>query len=317
MTRYVIRRIVSVFPVLVGISVAVFLMLRLIPGDVVDVILGTEGAASPERMAQLRALFGIDRPYHEQYADWAGKLVTGDLGRSLRTSRPILPDILARLPVTFQITTMAMLMSLCLAVPLGVISAVNRYSRVDSVVRVIGLLGLSIPNFWLATMLVLLVSTYLRGTLPTSGYVNPAQDVLGSLRSTLLPAIALGVANMAILMRMTRSSMLEVLRQEYVTTARAKGLMERVVVYRHALRNALIPVITVAGVQVGYLLGGAIIIEQIFALPGVGTLVLNAITQRDYPVVQAGVLFIAGSFVLVNLVVDLLYAYLDPKIHYG
>jgi peptide/nickel transport system permease protein len=316
-TRYVIRRILQVVPVVFGLSVAVFLMLRLIPGDVVDVILGTEGAASPERMAQIRRLFGLDRPYHEQYLDWVGGLLTGDLGRSIRTSRPILPDLLARFPVTIQLTSMAMLVSLLLAIPLGVLSAVRRYTRADTVVRVVGLLGLSIPNFWLATMLILLFSTTLRGVLPTSGYIYPSQDLLGSFRSVLLPALALGAANMAILMRMTRSSMLEVLRQEYVTTARAKGLVERTVVYRHALRNALIPVITVAGVQVGYLLGGAIIVEQIFSLPGVGTLILNGITQRDYPVVQAGVLFIATSFVLVNLAVDILYAYLDPKIHYG
>ena len=301
----------------IGVSIVVFLMLRLIPGDVVDVILGTEGAASPERLAQLRRTFGLDRPYYVQYLDWAGSIVTGDLGRSIRTSRPILPDILARLPVTLQVTSLAMLISLILAIPLGVLSSVARYSRADTAVRVIGLLGLSIPNFWLATMMVLFVSTYMRGVMPTSGYVYPTQDLLGSFRSVLLPALALGVANMAILMRMTRSSMLEVLRQEYVTTARAKGLKERIVVYRHALRNALIPVVTVAGVQVGYLLGGAIIVEQIFALPGVGTLILNGISQRDYPVVQAGVLFIASSFVLVNLAVDILYAYLDPKIHYG
>lgn len=317
MTRYIVRRTLQVVPVLFGLSVAVFLMLRLIPGDVVDVILGTEGTASPERLAQIRRTFGLDRPYHEQYLEWAGGILTGDFGRSIRTSRPILPDLLARFPVTLQLTALAMIVSLALAIPLGVVSAVRRYSRADTAVRVIGLLGLSIPNFWLATMLILLVSTYLRGVLPTSGYVPPTQDLLGSFRSVLLPALALGTANMAILMRMTRSSMLEVLRQEYVTTARAKGLVERSVVYRHALRNALIPVVTVAGVQVGYLLGGAIIVEQIFALPGVGTLILNAITQRDYPVVQAGVLFVATSFVLVNLAVDILYAYLDPKIHYG
>lgn len=316
MTRYVIRRVLQVVPVVFGLSVAVFLMLRLIPGDVVDVILGTEGS-SPERLAQLRAMFGLDRPYYLQYLDWASGLVTGDLGRSIRTSRPILPDLLNRFPVTLQLTGLAMVVSLALAIPLGVLSAVKRYTRTDTAVRVIGLLGLSIPNFWLATMLILLFSTTLRGVLPTSGYVYPSQDLFGSFRSVLLPALALGAANMAILMRMTRSSMLEVLRQEYVTTARAKGLVERAVVYRHALRNALIPVLTVAGVQVGYLLGGAIIVEQIFSLPGVGTLILNGITQRDYPVVQAGVLFVATSFVLVNLAVDILYAYLDPKIHYG
>ena len=317
MTRYLIRRAIQVVPVLFGVSVAVFLMLRLIPGDVVDLILGTEGAASPERMAQLRALFGLDRPFHEQYLTWLGGLLGGDLGRSIRTSRPILPDILARLPVTLQLASMAMLLSLCFALPLGVLSAVRRYSRADSLIRVVGLIGLSIPNFWLASMMILAVSSFARGVLPTSGYTSPAQDLVGNLRSMLLPSIALAVANMAILMRMTRSSMLEVLRQEYVNTARSKGLVERTVVYRHALRNALIPVVTIAGVQVGYLLGGAIIVEQIFALPGVGTLILNGILQRDYPVVQAGVLFVAASFVLVNLAVDVLYAYLDPRIHYG
>lgn len=304
-------------PVVLGLTIAVFLMLRLIPGDVVDVILGTEGAASPERMAQLRKMFGLDRPFYLQYLDWVSGVVQGDFGRSIRTSRPILPDVLARLPVTAQLTVMAMAVSLALALPLGVLSAVRRYTATDAVVRVIGLLGLSIPNFWLATMMILLVSQYWRGWLPTSGFVPPSQDPLGSFRSLLLPSLALGAANTAILMRMTRSSLLEVLRQEYVTTARAKGLVERVVIWRHALQNALIPVVTVAGVQVGYLLGGAIIIEQIFALPGLGTLVLNGISQRDYPVVQAAVLFITSSFVLVNLVVDVLYAYLDPKIHYG
>ncbi len=316
MSRYILRRVLQVVPVVFGLSVAVFLMLRLIPGDVVDVILGTEGVASQERLAQLRKLFGLDRPFHEQYFEWAGSLLRGDFGRSIRTSRPILPDILARFPVTIQLTAMAMVMSLALAIPLGVVSAVRRYTRSDAAVRVFGLLGLSIPNFWLATMLILLASRYWRGVLPTSGYVYPSQDLVGSFRSVLLPALALGAANMAILMRMTRSSMLEVLRQEYVVSARAKGLVERLVVYRHALRNALIPVVTVAGIQVGYLLGGAIIVEQIFALPGVGTLVLNGISQRDYPVVQGGVLFIATSFVLVNLAVDIVYAYVDPKIHY-
>jgi peptide/nickel transport system permease protein len=316
-TRYLIRRTIQVVPVLFGVSVAVFLMLRLIPGDVVDAILGSEGTASPERLAQLRAMFGLDRPLYEQYLSWVGGVVTGNLGNSIRTSRPILPDILARLPVTFQLTAMAMLLSLAAALPLGIISAVLRHTRTDAVVRVLGLLGLSIPNFWLAAMMVLGVSMFARGILPTSGYVPFYTDPLGSLRSLLLPALALAVANMAILMRMTRSSMLEVLRQEYITSARAKGLVERTIVYQHAFRNALIPVVTVAGVQVGYLLGGAIIIERIFALPGIGTLILNAISNRDYPVVQAGVLFVAAAFVLVNLIVDVLYAYFDPRIHYG
>jgi peptide/nickel transport system permease protein len=311
----VARRILTVLPVLFGVSVAVFLMIRLVPGDVVDVLLGTEGVASPQRLAELRRLFGLDRPFYAQYADWIGRMLTGDLGTSLRTGRPILPDVLARLPVTIQLTGTAMVISLLLGLPFGVISAVRRHTALDSVVRVAGLVGLSMPNFWLATMLVLFVSLYWR-ILPTSGYVHPSQDLVGSFRSVLLPALALGVANMAILMRMTRSSVLEVLRQDYITTARAKGVGERRVIYRHALRNALIPVVTVAGVQVGYLLGGAIIIEQIFALPGVGTLVLNAITQRDYPLLQAAMLFIALAFPLVNVAIDLLYTYLDPRVRY-
>ena len=304
-------------PVLFGLSVVVFLMLRLIPGDVVDVIMGSEGSASPERLAELRKLFGLDEPLPQQYVAWVGSLLGGDLGRSIRTSRPILPDVLARVPVTYELAAMAMVLSLVLAIPLGILSSIKRSTAVDACLHVAGLLGLSIPNFWLASMLILLVSQHFRGALPTYGYVYPNEDLPGSFRSLFLPALALAAANMAILMRMTRSSMLEVLRQEYVLTARAKGLVERLVLYRHALRNALIPVVTVAGIQVGYLLGGAVIIEQIFALPGLGTLVLNGITQRDYPVVQAGILFIAASFVVVNLVVDILYAYLDPKIHYG
>ncbi|MBI3979534.1 MAG: ABC transporter permease [Chloroflexi bacterium] len=316
MGRYVARRIVAVLPVLFGVSVAVFLMIRLVPGDVVDVILGSEAAASPEQRAEMRQRFGLDRPLAVQYADWVGRLLVGDFGKTARAGRPVLPDVLARLPVTIQLTGTAMAISLVIAVPLGIVSAVRRYSIVDSAVRLVGLLGLSIPNFWLATMLVLFVSLYWR-ILPTSGYVPVSQDLVGSFRSVLLPAISLAMANMAILMRMTRSSMLEVLRQEYITTARAKGLRERLVIYRHALKNALIPVVTVAGMQVGYLLGGAIIVEQIFALPGLGTLVLNAITQRDYPLLQAGALFIALAFPIVNLVVDILYAYLDPKVRYG
>ncbi|HEY7908938.1 MAG TPA: ABC transporter permease [Thermomicrobiales bacterium] len=316
MIRYLARRLLQVVFVLFGVSVAVFMMLRLIPGDVVDVILGTEGKASPERLAELRKLFGLDRPLYAQYLTWLGNLLHGDLGRSIRTSRPILPDILARLPVTFQLAGLAMIFSLLVAIPLGVLSAVRPDTRLDSVVRIVGLLGLSIPSFWLATMLILLVSRFARGVLPTSGYVPLKTSVLGSFKSVLLPSLALAAPNTAILMRMTRSSMLEVLRQEYIVSARAKGLHEGSVLFRHALRNALIPVITVAGVQVGYLLGGAIIIEQVFALPGVGTLILNGIAQRDYPVVQAGVLFVATSFVLANLVVDLCYGYLDPRIHY-
>jgi peptide/nickel transport system permease protein len=218
--------------------------------------------------------------------------------------------------VTGELTVTAMLLSIVIALPLGIVAAVRPYTVTDSAVRVAGLIGLSLPNFWLATMLILFISLYWR-VLPTSGYVPLNRDLIGSLRSIILPAISLALPNVAILMRMTRSSMLEVLRQDYVVTARSKGLRNRVVIARHALRNALIPVVTVAGIQVGYLLGGAIIIEQIFALPGIGTLILGAITQRDYPLLQAGSLVVAFAFPVVNILVDVLYAYIDPTIRYG
>jgi peptide/nickel transport system permease protein len=314
MGQYVARRLFQVVLVLFGVSIAVFLMLRLIPGDVVDVILGSEGSANPKQLAELRQLFGLDRPLYEQYLSWLSNVLRGDLGNSIRTGRPILPDIVDRLPVTFQLTSLAMGLSLLVAIPLGVISAVRPNTRSDALVRVISLLGLSVPNFWIATMLVLLVSKYGHGVVPTFGYVRLSQGVLDSYRSLVLPALALAAPNTAILARMTRSSMLEILRQEYVMSARAKGLRESVVISRHALRNALIPVVTIAGIQVGYLLGGAIIIEQVFALPGIGTLILNGIGQRDYPMVQAGVLLVATIFVLVNLIVDLSYGLFDPRI---
>jgi peptide/nickel transport system permease protein len=314
MGQYIARRLLQVVFVLFGVSIAVFLMLRLIPGDVVDVVLGSEGSANPAQMAELRRLFGLDRPLHEQYLAWLGDLLRGDLGNSIRTGRPILPDIVDRLPVTAQLTSLAMVLSLLAALPLGVVSALRPATRVDAVVRLLSLLGLSVPNFWIATMLVLLVSKYGHGLLPTFGYVRLDRGIFASYRSLVLPALALAAPNTAILARMTRSSMLEILRQEYVVSARAKGLRESAVIVRHALRNALIPVVTIAGIQVGYLLGGAIIIEQVFALPGIGTLILNGIGQRDYPMVQAGVLFVATAFVLVNLIVDLSYGWFDPRI---
>jgi peptide/nickel transport system permease protein len=316
MAQYAARRLVQAVFVLFGVSVTVFLMLRLIPGAVVDVVLGLEGSAAPERLAQLRRVFGLDRPLHEQYLTWVRDVLRGDLGRSIRTGRPILPDIVDRLPVTFQLTSLAMGLSLAVAIPLGVVSAIRPNTRLDAVARMLSLLGLSIPSFWIATMLILLVSKYGHGVLPTFGYVPLDRGVIASYKSVLLPSLALAAPNTAIITRMTRSSMLEVLRQEYVVSARAKGLREAAVVVRHALRNALIPVVTIAGVQVGYLLGGSIIVEQVFALPGVGTLILNGIGQRDYPMVQAGVLFVAALFVLVNLVVDLSYGLLDPRIRF-
>ncbi len=316
MGKYIVRRLILMLPVLIGISILVFLLLRLLPGDVIDVLLGTEATLSPEARATLRKMLGLDEPMHIQYLRWMWDLLHADMGRSLRTSQPVFQNLLQRLPITLELSLISVVLSMVMAIPLGIISAVQRNSRLDFFVRIFGLIGLSFPNFWLATMLILVASLYFKW-LPPMIFISPFEDPLGNLQQMALPAVSLAMALMAITMRMTRSAMLEVLRQEYIKAARAKGLMERVVLYRHALKNAFIPVITVVGIQMGHLLGGAVIIEQIYGLPGVGWMLLNGIYQRDYPVVQGGVLFLAMMFVLVNIVVDVLYAYLDPRIHYA
>jgi peptide/nickel transport system permease protein len=313
MGRYVAQRLVSVMPVLFGISVAVFLMVRLIPGDVVQLLLGTE--ASVQQIETLRRVLGLDRPLPIQFADWFGQIVRGDFGTSLRTGRPVLPDIFARLGVTLQLTVASMLVALLVAVPLGVASAANRGRAVDAVSRVLALIGLSVPGFWLATIMILFFSVQLRW-LPPIGFISPLDNPALGLQTLLLPSIALGTALAAFVTRMIRSSLLEVLNQDYIRTARAKGLHERSVLYGHALKNAFIPVLTVIGIQVGHLLGGAVIIEEIFSFPGMGRFLLNGIYQRDYPVVQGTVLFVALVFSLINVLVDVLYAWFDPRIRY-
>lgn len=315
MQRYLATRLLALIPVLLGILAVVFLLIRLIPGDAVQLFLGTQVEMTPEQMTELRRFFGVDKPIWAQFVDYLGRILRGDFGVSLRTSRPVLPDIMARLPLSFQLAMFALAIALAIAVPLGILSAVTRNSALDVLTRIGGLLGLSMPNFWLGAMLILVFSRYLHVSL--GQYVPLRQNPLGTLESLYLPAIALGVAIAAILMRYIRSSLLEVLGQDYVRTARGKGLRASAVMLRHALPNAMIPVITVVGFQMGYLLGGTVVIEEIFALPGMGRLVLQAIFQRDYPVVQGVVLTIALLFVVTNLVVDLLYAWIDPRIRYG
>jgi len=315
MQRYLAARLLAFVPVLLGILAVVFLLIRLIPGDAVQLFLGTQVEMTPQQMAELRRFFGVDKPIYAQFIDYLGRILRGDFGVSLRTSRPVLPDILQRLPLSFQLASFALIIATVLAIPLGIASAVRRNSAFDVAARIGGLLGLSIPNFWLGAMLILVFSRYLHVSL--GQYVPVTQNPLGTLQSLYLPAVALGAAIAAILMRYVRSSLLEVLGQEYIRTARGKGLQGTVVMLRHALPNALIPVITVLGFQMGYLLGGTVIIEEIFALPGMGRLVLQAIFQRDYPVVQGVVLVIALLFVMTNLVVDLLYAWVDPRIRYA
>ena len=313
MKNYVIRRILQLIPVLLGISILIFAVMKMIPGDVISGILGIE--ATPELRAQLAAKYGPDRPYVVQYLDWIGGVLRGDFGESIRTAAPILPEILNRLKVTAQLTIMAAIISWIIAIPLGILAAVKRNSWVDRFVRVFSLLGVSVPGFALSILLILVLSLCFNYFSPL-GYVSFFEDPLQNLEIMILPSLVLGVTISGSVMRMTRSSVLEVLRQDFIKTVRAKGASERIAIFKHALRNALIPIITLIGMQIGSLLGGAVIVEQIFSLPGLGQFTLTGINQRDYPVVQGCVLVIAFIYVMVNLITDILYAYIDPRISY-
>ena len=316
MRGYVAARILSLVPALLGVSVAVFLLIRLIPGTVVDQMVGTEGAYSEESMRALRSFFGLDQPIYVQYVRWLGTLLRGDLGVSWRTGLPVLQMIGSRLLVTVELTMGAMAVALAVGVPLGMLSARRENTTLDHVARIASLFSLSVPVFWQATMLILAVSLGL-GWAPAVDFVSPWTDPARNLAIIALPSLALGTAVAAVFMRMTRSSLLEVMRQDYIRTARAKGLPEPAVLWGHALKNSLIPLVTVAGVQMGYLLGGAVVTEEVFTLPGVGRLLLWAVFQRDYPVVQGTILVVSALFLVSNLIVDLVYAYLDPRIRYG
>lgn len=315
MGRYLLRRLVLLIPTLLGISALVLILMRLLPGDAVDILVGPELVLGPEQRKALYRLFGLDAPIHIHYVNWLFEVVRGNLGLSVRTAQPITQVIMQRLPITIELALLASALAWIVAIPLGVLSAVRRHGALDFVAHIAGLIGLSVPNFWLATMLLLVSSLYL-GWQPSLIWISPFKDLLANLQQMLLPVLSLSAVLMAVVMRMMRSSMLEVLGQDYIRTARSKGLREQVVLARHAFKNAAIPVITVQGIQVGFLLGGAVVIEQIFGMPGIGWMILNGIYQRDYPVVQGGVLFVAVAFVLINLVVDLVYAYIDPRIRY-
>jgi len=313
-SRYLAQRLLSAIPTLVGVSILTFLFIRLLPGDAIAARLGTSTALSPEQLASLRAYFGLDQPLHIQYWSWLASLFRGDAGYSIRTGRPVLVEIAERLPATLELAAAAALIAVSIGLPLGLLSAMRPRSRLDVAARVGGLIGLSLPSFWLGTLIVVLLSLYLRWLPNTGGYVDFVRDPLGNLKLLLLPAITLGLALAAATMRMTRSAMLDVLSADYVRTARAKGLRPAVVVRRHVLKNGLIVVVTLLGIQVGQLFGGAVVVEEIFSVPGVGRMLLTAIVQRDYALVQGGVLAIAILFVTLNIVVDLLYGYLDPRI---
>lgn len=311
MARYVARRVAQALVVMLGVSIIVFLLVHLVPGDPIRRAMGTR--FDPEVYQLLRERAGFDRPLPVQYGQWLGGAVTGDLGVSFRSGRPVTATLLARLPATLTLAGAALVVALAIAIPLGVVSAIRSGSKLDYAATVFSQAGISIPDFWMAIMLILLFAERWR-ILPASGYVSLFEDPLGWLSHLVLPALTVGVVSGSILTRFVRSSMLEVLGQDFTRTARAKGLPERVVIRRHVLRNALIPVVTVAGLQLAFLLGGVIIVEFVFAWPGLGLLALQAVSARDYPVLQGAVLLIAVVFLIVNLLVDLLYARLDPRI---
>ena len=305
------RRLLATIPLLFLVSLVVFALVHALPGDPAVLFLGEE--ADPETLARFRVRLGLDRPLVAQYAAWLGRALRGDLGRSLRTNQPVAEAILERLPVTLELLVAALSVSLAIAIPMGIVSAVKRNSGVDLVSTVFALVGFAMPGFWLGIILIYVFALLLRW-LPPSGWVPLPASVPQNLLSLVLPAFTLGTALAALVTRQLRSGMLEVLRQDYVRTAQAKGLSERLVVGKHALKNALISVVTVVGLQLGGLLGNTIITETLFALPGVGRLMIDAIFSRDFFVVQGVILFLAVGYVLSNLLVDVLYSYLDPRI---
>ncbi len=324
MRTYILKRLVEIVPTILMITLVVFVMMRSIPGDPVVAMLGD--AYTEEDAATARVTYGLDQPIVVQYAIWLGKLVQGDWGTSILSGRPVLEDVLVRLPVTFELIVLSMGVALAIAIPAAIIGALRQNTWADYTATSVAMIGVSIPEFFIGVLLLLVFSIGLGGLLPSSGWIYLpgtcpsivcAASLLGNAQHVLMPALALGVGRAALLTRLLRASMLEVIRTEYVTTARAKGLSERPVVFKHALKNALIPTITVMGLQVGFLIGGAIVVETLFAMPGLGTFGIDAIIARDYQQVQGFALITAFTFVGINLLVDLTYTFLDPRIRYS
>jgi peptide/nickel transport system permease protein len=311
--RFVVGRLIATVPVLLLVTAGVFALIHLTPGDPIDAMMAESADASVKE--RLRRDLGLDRPLYQQYAAWMGRLLQGDLGRSIRNQEPVIENVGRRIRPSLELAGLAMLVSVVIAFPLGIVSAARRNTPVDGAGTAFALFGICMPNFLLALLLIFLFGVTLRW-LPISGYTDPLEEPLRGLRSLALPAITLGLALAAVITRTLRSSMLEALAEDYVRTARAKGLSEGRVIRGHVLRNALIPVVTVLGLQLGTLIGGAVITEYVFALPGVGRLVVDAVFARDYPLVQGVVLLIAVGFILSNLLVDLLYGLIDPRIRY-
>jgi peptide/nickel transport system permease protein len=324
MRTYIIRRLFHIIPTVVMITLVVFLMMQSIPGDPVVALLGDAYTAEDAELARVQ--YGLDKPVIVQYGIWLGKLVRGDWGTSILSGQPVLKEVLMRLPVTIELIVLAMTVALVIAIPAAIIGALRQNRWQDYTATSAALVGISIPEFFLGVLLLLLFSVALKGLLPSSGWVYLpgtcptivcTASLWGNLQHAIMPAVALGVARAALITRLLRASMLEVIRTEYVTSARAKGLNEWSVVFKHGLKNALIPTVTVMGLQVSFLIGGAIVIETLFALPGLGTFGINAIIARDYPQVQGFALLTACAFVVMNLIVDLTYTVLDPRIRYS
>lgn len=314
MTTYILRRLVAFVPTMFGISFLVFLMLYFVPGDPAQMILGVD--ATPAAVEALQVSMGLDQPFAPRLLGWYGRALQGDFGRSYYLNRSVVEAIGERVPVTLQLTGFGLIVAILIGVPSGIIAAVRQNTWIDALVMSGAMLGLALPGFLLGLLLIFFVALP-TGWFPTGGYVPLQQDLLGNIRSLALPGVSLGLAQGALIARMTRSSMLEVLRLDYVRTARAKGLHERTVINRHVLSNSLIPIITVIGIVAGVLLGGAIAIETVFTLPGVGRLVISAVKRRDYPLIQGVILFITFSYLAVNLVVDLLYMIVNPRVRYS
>jgi peptide/nickel transport system permease protein len=307
------RRLLLTIPTIIGISIIIFLMVRLMPGDIIDVLFGGDTFATDEEKQQAREDLGLSGSYVSQYWNWVTGVAQGDFGDSYRNAEPVSAVLWRALPITLELMIVSLLIAVLIGVPLGVISAVRRDSASDYVSRVGGLVGVSIPNFWLATLLLLFTSRVF-GWVPPLTWVSFFDDPVTNLSQVILPAISIAMFTLAIVMRMVRATMLEVMGQDYVRTARAKGVLRRGVIYRHALRNALIPVVTIVGFEIGILMGGAAIVEIIFGLPGIGYVLLQSIFNRDFPVVQGATMLIAIVFVFANLIVDIVYGWLDPRI---
>ena len=316
MRGYVTKRLLIALVTLVGMSMVIFVLLRLAPGNIVDVLFESAGYVDQADKKQLEHELGVDQPVVVQYARWVGELARGDLGKSYRYDMPAWRIIKPRLPVTLELAGLALLFSVLLGVPFGVVSAARQNRPIDYALRVISLAGLSMPSFWLG-MVVILLFVRAAGWIPSVTYVSPFDDLRANLWQFMVPAAAVGYRSSALIMRITRSAMLEVLREDYIRTARAKGQRSRAVVWRHALKNAGLPVITLIGIEFAFLVGGLVVTETVFNLPGVARYLVDAIVFRDYPVVQNLTMFIAIVVVLANLAVDVLYAWIDPRIKYG